>query len=163
MSRRHAHFRPSEAKVPQSELADLIDLIYAAALAEGATWPEVARHIDTLMGAQQASLIVADENGTKRNVFLEPGTYDERLRLYYREISPWRVEAKNGIRDGSAIVGRVVRGEEIVPDAAFLNSEFYNDLGRHAGCRHMIGGLLDAETAATIAFTRDAAAGSFEE
>jgi DNA-binding NarL/FixJ family response regulator len=163
MSRRHAHFRPSEAKVPQSELADLIDLIYAAALAEGATWPEVARHIDTLMGAQQASLIVADENGTKRNVFLEPGTYDERLRLYYREISPWRVEAKNGIRDGSAIVGRVVRGEEIVPDAAFLNSEFYNDFGRHAGCRHMIGGLLDAETAATIAFTRDAAAGSFEE
>ncbi|MFM0337415.1 hypothetical protein [Paraburkholderia fungorum] len=149
--------------MPQSELADLIDLIYAAALAEGATWPEVARHIYALTGAQQASLIVADASGTKCNVFLEPGTYDERLRHYYREISPWRVEAKNGIRDGSAIVGRVVRGEDIVPDTEFLNSEFYNDFGRHAGFRHMIGGLLDAETATTISFTRDAAAGSFEE
>jgi DNA-binding NarL/FixJ family response regulator len=155
--------RLSEAKVPQSGLADLIDLIYAAALAEGATWPEVARHIYTLTGAQQATLILPDANGTKRNVFLEPGTYDERVRHYYRDISPWRVEAGNAIREGSAPVGVVVRGEDIVPDRAFLNSEFYNDYGRHAGFRHMIGGLLNAQTADLVAFTRDAAAGPFEE
>ncbi len=149
--------------MPQSELADLIDLIYAAALAEGATWPEVAHHIYTLTGAQQASLIVPDADGTKRNVFLEPGTYDEGLRHYYREISPWRVEARNGIRDGRATVGQVVRGEDIVPDAEFLSSEFYNDFGRHAGFRHMIGGVLHAATATMISFTRDAAAGSFDE
>ena len=149
--------------MPQSGLADLIDLIYAAALAEGVTWPEVARHIYTLTGAQQASLIITDAHGTKHNAFLEPGTYDERLRAYYREISPWRVEAINAIRDGHAAVGRVVRGEDIVPDPTFLNSEFYNDWGRHAGFRHMIGGLLDTETAASIAVTRDASAGPFDE
>jgi DNA-binding NarL/FixJ family response regulator len=56
-----------------------------------------------------------------------------------------------------------VRGEDIVPDREFLDSEFYNDYGRHAGFRHMIGGLLSTETAVSIAFTRDAAAGPFEE
>jgi PAS domain-containing protein len=149
--------------VPQSELADLIDLIYAAALAEGTTWPEVARHIFTLTGAQQASLILPAANGTERNVFLEPGTYDERVRHYYRDIFPWRVAAGSSIREDRAPVGRVVRGEDIVPDREFLDSEFYNDYGRHAGFRHMIGGLLSTETAVSIAFTRDAAAGPFEE
>ncbi len=149
--------------MPQSKLADLIDLIYAAALAEGATWPEVARHIVTLTGAHQASLVLPTANGSEHNVFFEPGTYDERVRHYYRDISPWRVQAENAIRDGWALVGRVVRGEDIVPDREFLNSEFYNDYGRQAGFRHMIGGLLSAETAVSIAFTRDAAAGPFEE
>jgi len=149
--------------LPQSELADLIDLIYAAALAEGASWPEVARQIVTLTGAQQASLVLPAANGTEHNVFLEPGTYDERVRHYYRDISPWRVEAENAIRSGFAPIGRVVRGEDIVPDREFLNSEFYNDFGRHAGFRHMIGGLLSAETAVSIAFTRDVAAGPFDE
>ena len=149
--------------MPQSELADLIDLIYAAALAEGATWPEVARQIVTLTGAQQASLVLASANGTQHNVFLEPGTFDERVRHYYRDISPWRVEAENAILSGRAPIGRVVRGEDIVSDREFLNSEFYNDYGRHAGFRHMIGGLLSAETAVSIAFVRDAGAGPFEE
>ena len=149
--------------MPQSELADLIDLIYAAALAEGASWPEVARQIVTLTGAQQASLVLPAANGREHNVFLEPGTYDERVRHYYRDISPWRVEAENAIRSGFAPIGRVVRGEDIVPDREFLNSEFYNDFGRHAGFRHMIGGLLSAETAVSIAFTRDVAAGPFDE
>jgi DNA-binding NarL/FixJ family response regulator len=148
--------------VPQSGLADDIDLIYAAALGEGATWPEVGSRLCTLTRARRASLVIPSGEGAGYDLFLTPDDNDA-LHDYYRDLSPWRTEAAKVIHQGMPTAGLVVRGEDFVPDAVFLNSEFYRDYARQRGIRHMVGGVLDSGMVTPIGFTRDAAAGPFED
>ncbi|MFM0500763.1 hypothetical protein [Paraburkholderia caffeinilytica] len=59
--------------------------------------------------------------------------------------------------------GDVRLGHEIIPDASYVKSEFYDDFGRRSSRRYMIGGLISVSKVIPLGLHRDAASRPFGE
>jgi DNA-binding NarL/FixJ family response regulator len=146
------------------ELAEAIDLIYGAALDEGASWLDLGPRLCQLMDAQRASLALPDSVGMRRNVLMTADATEDAYSAWYHRLDPYRANAASAFASGRIPAAhRVLLGEEIVPDPVFTRSQFYADFARKTGRRYMIGGLLGLRDATPIGFHREAAAGPFDE
>ncbi|WP_322029442.1 hypothetical protein [Paraburkholderia sp. J76] len=145
------------------ELTGVVDLIYAAALGEGASWQDVGDQLMNLMGAQRATLWLKDEGGAPGNVLMRADSYDKKYAQYV-EIDPYRAAALEvGVEETMHRRGDVRLGHEIIPDASYVKSEFYADFGRISSRRYMIGGLICTTGVIPLGLHRDAAARPFDE
>ncbi|SAK67856.1 LuxR family transcriptional regulator [Caballeronia pedi] len=146
------------------ELTDVVDLIYAAALGEGASWQDLGDRLMTLMGAQRATLWLTDEFGATGNLLMRADAYDEGYASRYVALDPYRAAAaKVGLEETARQKGDIRLGHEIIPDASYVKSEFYTDFGRKSARRYMIGGLIGASKVIPLGLHRDAASRPFAD
>ncbi|KXU86994.1 hypothetical protein CI15_16685 [Paraburkholderia monticola] len=148
----------------RNELLEAVDLIYAAALNEGASWQDVGDKLMALMQAQRATLWFADEGGMPGNLLMRHDSYDEEYASRYVLLDPYRASAREvSVEETVRRRGDVRLGHEIVPDASYVKSEFYGDFGRKSSRRYMIGGLISVSKVIPLGLHRDAASRPFSE
>ncbi len=148
----------------QNELLEAVDLIYAAALDEGASWHDLGDKLMTLMEAQRATLWLADEAGAAGNLLMRRDSYDEDYASRYVLLDPYRASAREvSVEETVRRRGDVRLGHEIIPDASYVKSEFYDDFGRKSSRRYMIGGLIGMSKVIPLGLHRDAASRPFGE
>ncbi len=146
------------------ELTDVVDLIYAAALGEGASWQDLGDSFMTLMNAQRATLWLGEEPGATGNLLMHADSYDEEYAYRYVAIDPYREAAgKVGLDETVRRRGDIRLGHEIIPDASYVKSEFYVDFGRKSSRRYMIGGLIGTSKVIPLGLHRDVASQPFVE
>lgn len=148
----------------RNELLEAVDLIYAAALDEGASWHDLGDRLMTLLEAQRATLWWADEGGTPGNLLMRRDSYDEEYASRYVLLDPYRASAREvSVEETVRRRGDVRLGHEIIPDASYVKSEFYGDFGRKSSRRYMIGGLISVSKVIPLGLHRDAASRPFSE
>jgi len=148
----------------RNELLEVVDLVYAAALDEGASWQDLGDKLMTLMGAQRATLWLADEAGTPGNLLMRRDSYDDEYASRYVLLDPYRASAREvSVEETVRRRGDVRLGHEIIPDASYVRSEFYGDFGRKSSRRYLIGGLINVSKVIPLGLHRDAAARPFGE
>ncbi|GAB7524173.1 helix-turn-helix transcriptional regulator [Paraburkholderia sp. 2C] len=146
------------------ELTDVVDLIYAAALGEGASWQDLGDRLMTLMDAQRATLWLTDGPGATGNLLMRTDAYDEEYASRYVALDPYRAAAgKVGLEETARRRGDVRLGHEIIPDASYVKSEFYADFGRKSARRYMIGGLIGTSKVIPLGLHRDAESRPFAD
>lgn len=147
-----------------NELLEAVDLIYAAALGEGASWQDVGDKLMTLMEAQRATLWVADEASPPGNLLMRHDAYDEEYAATFVLLDPYRKSARSvSVEEASRLRGDVRLGHEIIPDSSYVKSGFYADFGRKSSRRYMIGGLISMSKVIPLGLHRDAASRPFGE
>jgi DNA-binding CsgD family transcriptional regulator/PAS domain-containing protein len=145
------------------ELADVVDLIYAAALGEGASWQDLGDRLMTLMAAQRATLWLTDGQRAPGNLLMRTDSYDAQYASRYVALDPYRTAAREvNLEETARRRGDVRLGHEIVPDALYVNSEFYTDFGSKSSRRYMIGGLIGTSKVIPLGLHRDAASKPFD-
>jgi len=148
----------------RNELLEAVDLIYAAALNEGASWQDVGNKLMTLTEAQRATLWWADEGATPGNLLMRRDSYDEEYASGYVLLDPYRASARDvSLEETVRRRGDVRLGHEIIPDASYVKSEFYDSFGRKSARRYMIGGLINVSKVIPLGLHRDAASRPFSE
>jgi DNA-binding CsgD family transcriptional regulator/PAS domain-containing protein len=148
----------------RNELLEAVDLIYAAALDEGASWQDLGDKLMTLMKAQRATLWLADEAGAPGNLLMRRDSYDEEYASRYVLLDPYRASARAvTVEETVRRRGDVRLGHEIIPDSSYIKSEFYEDFGRKSSRRYMIGGLISVSKVIPLGLHRDAASRPFGE
>jgi len=148
----------------RKELLEAVDLIYAAALGEGASWQDLGDKLMALMDAQRATLWLADEGGTPGNLLMRHDSYDEEYASGYVLLDPYRASAREvSVEETMRRRGDVRLGHEIIPDASYVKSEFYDEFGRKSSRRYMIGGLLSVSKVIPLGLHRDVASRPFGE
>lgn len=146
------------------ELTEVVDLIYAAALREGANWLDVGDQLMRLLDAQRATLWVSDELGVPGNLLMRTDAYDEHYASRFVALDPYRAAAREvNLEQTAARRGDIRLGHEIVPDARYVNSEFYADFGSKSSRRYMIGALIGTSKVIPLGLHRDAASRPFDE
>lgn len=146
------------------ELTEVVDLIYAAALGEGASWRDVGDGLMRLLDAQRATLWLPDEEGAQGNLLMRTDDYDAHYASRYVALDPYRAAARNvNLDEAAQRRGDIRLGHEIVPDAQYVNSEFYSDFGSKSARRYMIGGLIGTSRVIPFGLHRDAASKPFDE
>jgi hypothetical protein len=130
--------------VPDTEnnLADCVGAIYEAA-ANGGSWESVGTRLCRLMDAQRAQLRITDHGGAPRNVMM-PFDESEAIYLaYYHPLNPYLVQARRDFAEArTRHLGTAMVGPELVPEQAFLRSEYYCDFARHHERRHLLAGMI---------------------
>jgi DNA-binding CsgD family transcriptional regulator len=146
------------------ELTEVVDLIYAAALGEGASWQDLGDKLMKLMDAQRATLWLNDEEGVPGNLLMRTDSYDDEYASRYVVLDPYRTAARGVSLDETVRRrGDVRLGHEIIPDVSYVNSEFYADFGSRSSRRYMIGGLITMSKVIPLGLHRDAASKPFSE
>lgn len=146
------------------ELPEVADLIYAAALGEGASWRDLGDRLMSLMDAQRATLWLANEFGKTGNLLMRRDSYDDEYASRYVVLDPYRQAAgKIGLEEAQRLRGDVRLGHEIVADSSYVRSEFYTDFGRKSSRRYMIGGLIGTSEVIPLGLHRDAASRPFAD
>lgn len=146
------------------ELTEVVDLIYAAALDEGASWHDVGDRPMTLMDAQRATLWLTDESGKAGNLLMQADSYDHDYASRYVALDPYRAAARPvSAQETARRRGDVRLGHEIIPDTSYVNSEFYADFGSRSSRRYMIGGLIGMSKVIPFGLHRDVASKPFGE
>ncbi|OUL77115.1 hypothetical protein CA603_37110 [Paraburkholderia hospita] len=108
----------------------MIDLIYGAALGEGAAWPDLGSQLCSMFRAQRVSLSIPDAPGVLRYLLGGGNEYADAYAAYYHRIDPFRQRAERIFHGLNRATLHAVIGEQIVPDDVLLKSEFYVDFAR---------------------------------
>jgi PAS domain-containing protein len=133
-----------ERGVPDTEndIADCVGAIYEAA-ANGGSWEDVGTRLRRLTDAQRAQLRIADRGGVAHNVMMPPDESEAIYLTYYHPLNPYLVQARRDFAEARTHhFGKVMLGPELVPEQAFLRSEYYCDFARHHERRHLMAGLI---------------------
>jgi PAS domain-containing protein len=127
----------------EQALADCVGAVYEAATG-GDGWLDVGRRMLRLLDARFASLYFRDcASGKVRNLLAPPDSAEALYAAYFLGVDPYVAQARRDFATARAVhLGRAKVGEELVPDRAFLDSEYYTDFARPHQRRHMIGGLI---------------------
>lgn len=136
-------------------LADCVGAVYEAATGDG-SWLDVGRRMLMLLDARSAMLFLPDgPMGEWRNVLAPPDSSQAAYQAYFHAVDPYVARAKRDFATArGAHLGRAKVGAELVPDDAFVESEYYVDFARHHQRRHMIGGIAGVDQASPIGLFR---------
>jgi PAS domain-containing protein len=128
---------------PDSELADCVGAIYEAA-ANCGSWEGVGARLCRLSGAQRAMLRMGDGRVTPpRNLLMAPDESETIYLAYYHQLNPYFGRARRDFANARTQHLTTVKfGPELVPEQAFLHSEFYCDYARHHERRHLLAGMI---------------------
>jgi DNA-binding NarL/FixJ family response regulator len=127
----------------ESELADCVGAIYDAA-ANGGRWEGVGARLCRLTNAQRVMLRMGDRIAVPpRNLLMAPDESETIYLAYYHQLNPYFARARRDFADARTRHLTTVRfGAELVPEQAFLHSEFYCDYARHHERRHLLAGMI---------------------
>lgn len=121
--------------MPHRDTANLIGELYEAATGMH-DWLTVSRSLCDLLEAEGASLSVALGNATPHNLLRPDDASETAYVNFYRKIDPIRAAAARLLLPQAQQGIRTER--ELVPEADYLRSEFYQDFARHANQRYMM-------------------------
>jgi hypothetical protein len=126
----------------ENDIADCVGAIYEAA-ANGGSWQDVGMRLRRLTDAQRAQLRIADRDGAAHNIMMPPDEGEAIYLAYYHPLNPYLVQARRDFAEARTHhLGKVMLGPELVPEQAFLRSEYYCDFARHHERRHLMAGLI---------------------
>ncbi len=92
------------------------------------------------------------------------GEADAVYASYYHRLNPYAARARADYGDNRNFhIGRAQTGEALVPDEAFLRSEYYNDFASRYERRYMAGGILGVRQAMPLALFRGGGHRPFED
>lgn len=130
----------------ERELADCVGAIYEAA-ANGGSWEGVGARLCQLTDAQRAMLRLGQGSVTPpRNLLMAPDESEKLYLAYYHQLNPYFGRARRDFADSRTLHLTTVRfGPELVPEQAFLRSEFYCDYARHHERRHVLAGMIGVD------------------
>ncbi len=132
------------------QLLALTEEIYDAA-AGGTPWTAVGRSLSSLLRASNGWVCVSDQQGEHAELLYRADYPDKEIvayQTYYRHVDLWTIRTAEAVRqvDPNA-PPRARTSGHLVPDAEYVRSEFYADLGRHVGLRHVVGTVVPLGTA----------------
>jgi PAS domain-containing protein len=132
------------------QLLALTEEIYDAA-AGGTPWAAVGKSLASLVRASNGWMCVSDQQGENAELLYRANYPDKEIaayQAYYRHVDLWTIRTAEAVRkaDPNAAVRARMSGH-LVPDAEYVRSEFYADLGRHVGLRHVVGTVVPLGTA----------------
>ena len=127
----------------ESELADCVGAIYEAAT-NGGSWESVGARLCRLTDAQRAMLRLGQGSVTSPgNLLMAPDESETLYLAYYHQLNPYSGRARRDFADARTRHLATVRfGPELVPEQAFLRSEYYCDYARHHERRHLLAGMI---------------------
>jgi PAS domain-containing protein len=138
----------------ESDVADSVGAVYEAAAGAG-DWQDVGERLRRLLGARRSMLVLEDRSGTPRNVLMGADPAEAAYAAHFRTVDPYVQKARVDFAEARLEhIGRARIGADLVPDAAFLRSEYYYDFARRHERRHMLGGMLGLSQPAPIGFFR---------
>ena len=124
----------------------LIGKLYDAAQ-DDRLWPELAQDLAAAFGSVSCTLQMRSNDGTMATMMAAmPDVSPLLLQEYeqhYAGLDSWVSGAARWN------VGTVLLGSEVVPEAEFTRSEFFNDWCRRVGVRHLIGVAIPVGLEAT--------------
>jgi DNA-binding NarL/FixJ family response regulator len=130
----------SEGRVPA-----LAEEIYDAA-AGGTPWAAVGKGLSSLVGASNGWLCVSDQQGENSELLYRAHYPDKEIaayQTYYRYVDLWTIRTAEAARRADPNTPPKARTNgTLVPDAEYVRSEFYADLGRHVGLRYALGTVV---------------------
>ncbi|WP_262031729.1 helix-turn-helix transcriptional regulator [Microvirga sp. Mcv34] len=134
----------------EGHLLALTEEIYDAA-AGGTSWAVVGRSLSKLVRASNGWLCTMDQQGENANLLYRADYPDKEIvayQAYYRHVDLWTVRTMQAVRSASPTAPLRARTSGfLVPDTEYVRSEFYADLGRHVGLRHVVGTVIPLGTA----------------
>ncbi len=143
--------------MPQVEITEVVDTIYAAVLDEGADWLDLGARLRSMFDAQRATFWLPDDDGRLCNRLMPVDPYEEKYASHYYRLDPYRAAARDVSIDQSVQRrGDVRLGHEIIPDSTYVHTAFYADFGRQSARRYMMGALVNASGVLPIGLHRAA-------
>ncbi len=123
----------------------LTDEIYDAA-AGGTPWATIGESLKRLVNASNGWLVVTDPTAERGELLYRADYPDKDIaayQTYYRHVDLWTIRTAEAVRrvDPNAPPKARTSGH-LVPDAEYVRSEFYADLGRRVGLRHVVGTVV---------------------
>jgi hypothetical protein len=147
----------------ERDLADCVGAVYEAAASNG-DWLDAGERIRRLLDARHGMLFLEGRSGTLRNVLTRSDPGEPDYAAHFRSLNPYIAKAARDFADARVRhLGRAQVGAELVPDEAFLRSEYYFDFARRYERRHMVGGVLGTSQVAPMGFFRGDDADPFGE
>ncbi len=139
----------------ERQLADCVGAIYEAA-ANGESWQSVGASLCQLTGAQRAMLRWGDGSVTPpRNLLMATDESETVYLAYYHQLNPYFGRARRDFADARTRHLTTVKfGPELVPEQAFLRSEFYCDYARHHERRHLLAGMIGLDEVMPVGLFR---------
>jgi DNA-binding NarL/FixJ family response regulator len=127
------------------QILALTEEIYDAA-AGGTPWSAVGRSLARLVGASNGWLAISDAQGGISDLLYRADYPDKEIasyQTYYRHVDLWTIRTVAATLQGNpAAPPRARTSGHLVPDAEYVRSEFYADLGRYVGLRHVVGTVV---------------------
>jgi len=121
----------------------LLSVVYSLyrTIQEKDRWPAILKQIQDLLDADTCSISVHDFRTKKGTIAIHSGCFDDHyLKLYnetYCSLDPWlRREEHYRVVDGSWV------GDELVPQAQLVTTQFYNEWLRPQRLMHHCSGIL---------------------
>src|SRR3712207_5902145 len=133
------------SSMSDSQVLALTEEIYDAATG-GTPWAAIGRSLSKLVRASNGWLCVTDHQGENASLLYRADYPDKEIaayQAYYRHVDLCTIRTAQSARhvDPSAPPKARTSGF-LVPDAEYVRSEFYTDLGRHVGLRHVVGTVM---------------------
>ncbi|WP_262299824.1 helix-turn-helix transcriptional regulator [Microvirga sesbaniae] len=129
----------------EGQILALTEEIYDAA-AGGTPWTVVGRSLSNLVRASNGWLCVTDHQGENASLLYRANYPDKEIaayQAYYRHVDLWTIRTAQAVRHATPSAPPKARTSGfLVPDAEYVRSEFYGDLGRHVGLRHVVGTVM---------------------
>lgn len=144
-------------------LNELIRLIYESSL-DPAQWVLFLEKFSAATGAHAAGLMIHDYKYLQGNINLGYGfdpAWQEKYAEYYASVNPWLIAGRHLLQQ----TGKAMRGEDALPQADLVKTEFYHDFLRPQGHYYSFGGtiLLDEAKGSYITAQRRKKAGTFTD
>lgn len=124
----------------------LLSIVYSLyrTIREEDRWPSILQQIQELLSAQTCSLSLHDFRSRTGSIAIHSGCFDEHhLGLYnetYSAHDPWLSREEHYRNVGASWVG-----DELVPQAQVVTTEFYREWLRPQGLMHQCSGILFRE------------------
>ena len=132
---------------PSDEVAlGLIGKLYDAAQ-DDRLWPELAQDLAAAFGSVSCTLQMrSNDGGMAMMMAAMPDVSPLLLQEYEQHFAGLDSWVRGAARWD---VGTVLLGSDVVPEAEFIRSEFFNDWCRRVGVRHLIGVAIPVGSEAT--------------
>ena len=122
---------------------DLVDCVYAAA-EDPNLWDAFLERIGGVVGSTLNALVFEDVRtrhaSVARSVGFDPA-FIPAYESYFAARNAWMLAATPG-RFGA---GSIATSEELLPDAVFLQTEYYTDFLRKMGSRYLVGAFVSRD------------------
>ena len=146
---------------PGPAMADLLELVYEAAVPEG-SWMSVLEGLRVRLGGT-VGLHEFDLDGGRGTVNLIVGLPPDAALAYrdhFSALNPWMHQARRTFQPGEIVVS-----SQIFPDRALRRTEFFNDLLVHHDLFRSLGGVIQRERTKVLSVTnvRSEASGDYRK
>jgi hypothetical protein len=148
------------------QLLALTEEIYDA-VAGGTPWAAVGKSLASLVRASNGWVCVSDRQGENTELLYRANYPDKEIaayQTYYRYVDLWTIRTAEAIRRVAPNAPpRARTSGHLVPDAEYVRSEFYADLGRYVGLRHVVGTVVPLGAAGLMPECQNSPSAAFRD